>query len=50
MRREKTKSVKSEMKKGRQQQTPRKSGESSETILRNYVLITLKILKKWTNF
>jgi hypothetical protein len=38
------------MKKGRKQQTPRKSRESSETTLGTYIPINLKILKKWTNF
>jgi hypothetical protein len=32
------------------QQTPRKSRKSSETTLRTYILINLKILMKWTNF
>jgi hypothetical protein len=47
MRREKPKSVKSETQKERQQQTPR---ESSETSLRTYIPVNLKILKKWMNF
>jgi hypothetical protein len=44
MRREKTQ--KSEIKRGRSQQTPRKSRESSETTLRTYITINWKILKK----
>jgi hypothetical protein len=50
MRKEKTKLTKSEMKKGRKQQTPWKSRESLETTLRTYIPINCKILKKWTNF
>jgi hypothetical protein len=46
MRREK---IKSEMQKGRQQQTPRKSRESSDHF-ENIYSNKLKILKKWTNF
>jgi hypothetical protein len=30
--------------------TPRKFRELSETTLRTYIPINLKILKKWTNF
>jgi hypothetical protein len=51
MGREKTqKSVKSEMQKGREEQIPQKSRKSSETTLRTYIVINLKILKKWTDF
>jgi hypothetical protein len=38
------------MQKGRKKQTPRKSRESSETTLRAYIPINLKILKKWTKY
>jgi hypothetical protein len=50
MRREKTQISKIRNKKGREQQTPKKSRESSETTLRTYIPIHWKILKKWTNF
>jgi hypothetical protein len=46
IRREKTKSVKSEMQKWRKQQPLRKYRKSSETTLRTYMLINLKIFKK----
>jgi hypothetical protein len=46
MRREKTQISKSEIQKGRKQQIPQKSRESSETNLRRYIPINLKILKK----
>jgi hypothetical protein len=41
---------KSERQKGRKQQTPWKSRKSSETTLRTYIIINLKILNKWTDF
>jgi hypothetical protein len=46
MRREKPKSVKSEMQMGRYKQIPWTSRESSETTLGTYPPINLKILKK----
>jgi hypothetical protein len=49
MRRKKPKSVKSEMPKGIKQEKPWKSRKSSENSLRTYILINLKILKKWTD-
>jgi hypothetical protein len=36
--------------KGEITKTPRKFKESSETTLKNFIPINLKILKKWTNF
>jgi hypothetical protein len=42
--------IKSEMKRGRQKQTPRKSRESPKTNLRNFIPKSWKIFKKWTNF
>jgi hypothetical protein len=50
MRKEKTQISKIRNNKGEIKQTPRKSRESAETILRAYIPINLKILKKWTNF
>jgi hypothetical protein len=46
MRREKTQLAKSEMQKGRKQQTPQKSRESSETTMRTYITVNCKILKE----
>jgi hypothetical protein len=48
--REKTQISKIRNSKGEIKQTPQKSRKSSETTLRTYILINLKILKKWTNF
>jgi hypothetical protein len=50
MRREKTQISKIRNAKGEIKHTPRKSRETSETTLRTYIPINLKILKKWTNF
>jgi hypothetical protein len=47
---ERFKLVKSQTKKGREQQTTRESKEPSETILRTYIPLNWKIWKKWTNF
>jgi hypothetical protein len=49
MRREKTQISRIRNAKG-EITTPRKPRKSSETTLRNYIQINLKILKKWTNF
>jgi hypothetical protein len=48
MREKKPKSVNHKCKRG-DNNKPWKSRESSETILRNYIPINLRILKKWTN-
>jgi hypothetical protein len=50
MRKEKTQISKIRNAKGEIKQTPQKSRKSSETTLRTYILINLKILKKWTDF
>jgi hypothetical protein len=50
MSREKTQISKIRNEKGRQQQTPPKSRKSAEITLRTYILINLKILKKWADF
>jgi hypothetical protein len=49
MRREKTQISKIRNEKGGIT-TPRKSKESSQTILRTYIPINWKLSKKWTNF
>jgi translation elongation factor EF-4 len=49
VRREKTQIIKIRNAKGKIT-TPWKSRESSETTLRNYILISLKIVKKWKDF
>jgi hypothetical protein len=49
MRREKTQISKIRTEKG-EKTTQRKPKDSSETTLITYILINLKILKKWTNF
>jgi hypothetical protein len=49
MRREKTQISKIRNSKG-EITIPKKSSKSSETTLRTYIHINLKILKKWTNF
>jgi hypothetical protein len=46
MKREKTQISKIRNAEGKIKQTPRKSRKSSETTLRTYILINLKILKK----
>jgi hypothetical protein len=50
MRREKTQISKIRNKKGKITTNTKKSRGSSETTLRAYIPINLKILKKWTNF
>jgi hypothetical protein len=50
MRREKTQISKIINAKREITKTPQKSRKSSETTLRVYILINLKILKKWTEF
>jgi hypothetical protein len=50
MRREKTKSVKSEIQRGDNNKHHGNPGNHSETTLRAYTLINLKILKKWRDF
>jgi hypothetical protein len=50
MRREKTQISKIRNSKGEITTNTVKSRKSSETTLRAYILITLKILKKWTDF
>jgi hypothetical protein len=50
MRREKTQISKIRNAKGEITTTPQKSRKSSETTLRTYIQIHLKILKKWTDF
>jgi hypothetical protein len=50
LRREKPKSIKSEMQKGRQQQISWECRIESETTLKAYTLINLKFLKKWIDF
>jgi hypothetical protein len=49
MRREKTQISKIRKAKGEITTNTKKSRESSETTLRTYIPINLKILKKWTN-
>jgi hypothetical protein len=48
--REKTQNSKIRNAKWEVKQTPQKSRKSSETTLRTYILINLKILKKWIDF
>jgi hypothetical protein len=52
MRREKNQISKIRNEKGetKKKKPPKKSRESSETILRTYIPINWKILMKWTNF
>jgi hypothetical protein len=50
MRREKTQINKIRNAKGEIKRTPQKSRKSSQTALRTYTPINLKILKKWTDF
>jgi hypothetical protein len=50
MRREKTQISKIRNAKGEITSTTTEIQEISETILRTYILINLKIMKKWTDF
>jgi hypothetical protein len=50
IRREKLKSVKSEIPKERKQQTSWKSRKLSKNTKRTYILINLKTFKKWADF
>jgi hypothetical protein len=50
MKRDKTQISKIRNEKREIKQTPRKFRESSETTLRTYIPINLKILKIWENF
>jgi hypothetical protein len=50
MRREKTQINEIRNKKGEITTNTKKIQESSETTLRNYIPINLKIFKKWTDF
>jgi hypothetical protein len=50
MRREKTQIIKIRNTKEEIKTNTKKSRESSETTLRTYISVNLKILKKWTDF